>query len=320
MTAIAERFVTKGLPVADRNNDASITEAPESLDWDIMVNELIELYRLANDRVRPCSALKTYDSFTALDNECFPNLFGIAIPDGSSRRPAPTVGTSNVGRIVTVRDVSEYWHNDWKGQGFNAMWLYLRGRYPNRFVKESKPAGWIDFLGSDCEMNAYVSIATHSAMLETFALKWIHDRMRPGQVTALIEANGAGYVFSAPVAAMFKANEHVKEYVKRNRTYALSSVYAEGHPQHPSYPAGHATVVGVQQYILRWVFASSDLNVNEFVEKEVSALVNSVCFGRMIAGIHTRTDMKEGLRVGERHARQLLINEGFTDLPSLWFA
>jgi len=127
--------------------------------------------------------------------------------------------------------------------------------------------------------------------------------------------------------------------VAKNRL--LPMAFAEGSPMHPSYGAGHATVAGGCVTMLKAFFhtvkkdghncpdavawpeelpivqASRDGSVLEppkSVEKltingELNKLAANISIGRNMAGVHFYTDYYESLRMGERVATGILIEQ-----------
>jgi hypothetical protein len=88
----------------------------------------------------------------------------------------------------------------------------------------------------------------------------------------------------------------------------LPMIYAEGSPIHPDYPSGHATIAGVCGGILMAWFADSpvaSLGIKS-VHAEIRQIMWAMSIGRNWAGIHTRSSLLEGLRLGIRVARSHL--------------
>ena len=88
----------------------------------------------------------------------------------------------------------------------------------------------------------------------------------------------------------------------------LPMIYAEGSPLHPDTPSGHAVLAGVGFTLLKAWFADGpvpNLGVTA-LHRELDSVAWSMSVGRAWAGIHTRSSLIHGLRLGEAYAvRQL---------------
>jgi hypothetical protein len=100
--------------------------------------------------------------------------------------------------------------------------------------------------------------------------------------------------------------------------------YPEGSPTHPAYPAGHATLAGACNTVLKWFFkedlaipspvvASSDgSTLNSYtgptltVGGELNKLASNASIPRDTAGVHWRTDGEQGMLLGEAMAIGML--------------
>jgi len=119
--------------------------------------------------------------------------------------------------------------------------------------------------------------------------------------------------------------------------YLLPMAFAEGSPMHPSYGAGHATVAGGCVTMLKAFFDTTepdgtpkpwpgDLDVlqasndgsqleqapdssNMTINGELNKLAANISIGRNMAGVHYYTDYYESLRMGERVAAGMLIEQ-----------
>jgi hypothetical protein len=111
----------------------------------------------------------------------------------------------------------------------------------------------------------------------------------------------------------------------RSRSSALlTSAYPEGSPAHPAYPAGHAVLSAAGITVLKAFFDESfvlpdpvvvsrdGLSLQRFergaltVGGELDKLATNVGMGRCFAGIHWRSDIDAGLRLGEDVAIRVL--------------
>jgi membrane-associated phospholipid phosphatase len=113
-----------------------------------------------------------------------------------------------------------------------------------------------------------------------------------------------------------------------NGTYLLSQLFPEGSPNHPSYPAGHATVAGACTTVLK-AFFNDRAFINSFMTPvkpdpnnptqlialtdgeganlltlggELNKWASNIAIGRNHAGVHYRTDADASLLLGEQVA------------------
>jgi len=119
--------------------------------------------------------------------------------------------------------------------------------------------------------------------------------------------------------------------------YLLPMAFAEGSPMHPSYGAGHATVAGGCVTMLKAFFNTTDADgaplawptdvpvveassdgtaLNDAPDRsgvtingELNKLAANISIGRNMAGVHYYTDYYESLRMGERIATGILIEQ-----------
>ncbi len=119
--------------------------------------------------------------------------------------------------------------------------------------------------------------------------------------------------------------------------YLLPMAFAEGSPMHPSYGAGHATVAGGCVTMLKAFFDTTDpqgqshawpaglrsmqatvdgTELEEVTDRdgmtisgELNKLAANISIARNMAGVHYYTDYYESLRMGERVATGILIEQ-----------
>jgi len=125
-----------------------------------------------------------------------------------------------------------------------------------------------------------------------------------------------------------------------HKNFLLPMAFAEGSPMHPSYGAGHATVAGGCITMLKAFFntVSDDFTAVAWPESlpivqveagtngekirdirsssdpltiagELNKLAANISIGRNMAGVHFYTDYYESLRMGERVATGILIEQ-----------
>jgi len=163
--------------------------------------------------------------------------------------------------------------------------------------------------------------------------KWfVHRTLRPEAYGGLVQAAASGQA-SYPIHPDVLNSEAIARTESKYGSLLLSSAYAEGCPQHPSYPQAHAAIAGacatflkaafdgnVQFNTLRPVQVASDdgLSLIPYTETdatqvtvngEINKLASNIGMARNFAGIHWRADYSEGLRLGEAVAMSLLQNQ-----------
>ncbi|MGL4299881.1 MAG: phosphoesterase, partial [Candidatus Neomicrothrix subdominans] len=92
----------------------------------------------------------------------------------------------------------------------------------------------------------------------------------------------------------------------------LPQAYPLGCPGHPAYPGGHAVIAGACATVLKAWFSTAMLDdggVITSVADEVDALADDVSQGRLLAGVHFRSDNVVGLRFGQQVARAVLAED-----------
>jgi hypothetical protein len=183
----------------------------------------------------------------------------------------------------------------------------------------------------------HVSIGRHSNFL-----KWHHRRLRPeafgGRVHNLMtkKANYPihGDLFASPALSMiFDYNAKINQ--RRNvgdgkGTFLLPTLFGEGCPTHPSYPAGHGSAAGVGATVLKAWFKEDFIFPDTMTVKptadgtglepyvagrdgepltiggELNKLAYNITWGRNMSGIHFLDDGIAGNKLGEELAIRFL--------------
>ena len=137
-------------------------------------------------------------------------------------------------------------------------------------------------------------------------------------------------------------NKPDAQWYSNTSKYLLPMAFAEGSPMHPSYGAGHATVAGGCVTMLKAFFNTTDANGDALpwpadippmeavltsdaqnpsqlaranniadmtINGELNKLAANISIGRNMAGVHYYTDYYESLRMGERVATGILIEQ-----------
>jgi membrane-associated phospholipid phosphatase len=203
----------------------------------------------------------------------------------------------------------------------------------NPYVHTTTQAGFITFGAAGIlDLASRVIIA---ALKAAWYQKWlVHRRLRPEAFAGRIHNHLTG-------AAQYPLHPEILEasvldaISEQYGTYLLPMAYPEGSPTHPAYPSAHATFAGAGVTVLKaWfnesfiipdpVIASADgLSLEPYdgspltVGGELNKLAFNIGMGRGWAGVHWRSDVQEGLKLGEAVAigilteMRALVNEDF---------
>jgi membrane-associated phospholipid phosphatase len=153
--------------------------------------------------------------------------------------------------------------------------------------------------------------------------KWmVHRRLRPEEYAGRVHHHQRGTA-TYPIHPTLLGSQAVAATLEAYGSYLLPMAYPEGCPAHPAYPSGHATVAGACVTMLKAFFnesfpiprpqvASDDgLELVEYpgtltVGRELDKLASNVAMGRVLAGVHWRSDAEAGVTLGEAVAISLL--------------
>lgn len=229
--------------------------------------------------------------------------------------------------IRNGRDLSEYMHRDFTYQAFLSAALILLkmsapldGAIPYHYSVNQ--GGFVTFGSPD--ILHFVSSVANCALKACWYQKWIVHRVaRPEEIGGRVHFHLAGKSKS-PLHRSLLESEAVARTKKLYGSALLPQAYPQGAPAHPSYPSGHAVIAGACATVLKAWFAESWVLPKSFVPNaegtklepwngpdltvgaELDKLAENVAFGRNYAGIHSRADATQGLRLGEAFAIQYL--------------
>jgi membrane-associated phospholipid phosphatase len=239
--------------------------------------------------------------------------------------------------IRTGRDLVEYVHRDFSYQAFlNAALIALGAPYAkheprapfareNPYVDSLTQSGFSTFGGPNVlEM---IPRAASIALRASWYQKWlVFRRLRPQEFGGRVQ-NHLDKKARYPIHQDLFASEVLEKTHGLHKSWLLPQAYPEGAPTHPAFPAGHAVLAGAGATIIKAFFDESyqlpnpvqpaedglTLKPYEGTEKltlgnEIDKLATNIGIGRSFAGIHWRSDSREGLRVGEAAAISVLKN------------
>jgi membrane-associated phospholipid phosphatase len=233
--------------------------------------------------------------------------------------------------IFNGRVLSEYLHLDYPFQAylFAAQLLLSYGPSAlapsNPYLSSTNQVGFSTFGPSD--FTAMVVKVADLALRAAWFQKWpVHRRIRPeaygGRLTVQIQGTKS-YALPSDIVDSVGVSEMLSAYGNA----LLPQAYPEGCPSHPAYPSGHATVSGACATVLKALFNESFVIPNPVesnddgtaldawagadltVGNELDKLASSIGLGRDTAGVHWRSDISEGLRLGEQVALAMLADE-----------
>jgi membrane-associated phospholipid phosphatase len=225
-----------------------------------------------------------------------------------------------------ARDLATYVHFDALYEAYlNACLILLDAGAAfdpgNPYLASRNQEGFGTF-GAPHVLSLVCEVATR-ALKAVWWQKWgVHRRLRPEEFGGRIQSVRTG-------AADYPIDDEVLQAPVLDRvesqfgSYLLPLGFPEGSPTHPAYGAGHATVAGACVTMLKAFFdeafpipqpqvASDDgLALGEYrgaltVGGELDKLASNVAMGRVLAGVHWRSDAAEGLKLGETVAISLL--------------
>lgn len=235
--------------------------------------------------------------------------------------------------LRTPRDLAEYVHVDSPGQAaFGALLLLMSygGEALDRnnpYLNNPTQDGFVTFnIG---QVQQLLRNAVQEGLKAAWYQKWqVNRRLRPEEFGFYVQeqvANGTSLsihpdLIDSPV---------LPEIFSTFSSYFLPQAYPEGSPTHPSYPAGHATLMGAAVTILKAFFDENFVipdplqldptgmalepytNGPLLVGNELNKLAANIALGRDHAGVHYRSDGIDGLLLGEKVAIDILNNESF---------
>lgn len=228
--------------------------------------------------------------------------------------------------IVTGRDLAEFVHDDHPYQPYlqAALILYSLGIPVNKkspYNNINNQGAFITFGGAD--LLTLLGEVTRVALKAAWVHKWIRNkRLRPEVLALRAETNRTEQT-NFPIHEQLLNNDITKELLDKYGNVLLPAAYPEGSPNHPSYPAGHATIAGACVTILKAFFdndfiipnpkqvnedgsALKDIDIKLTVAGELNKLANNISIGRNIAGVHYRSDGHYGMLLGEQVAINIL--------------
>ena len=229
--------------------------------------------------------------------------------------------------IRSGRDLAEFVHKDFSYQAFLGAALMLLkmsapvdGAIPYQYSVNQ--GGFVTFGAPD--VLHFVATVANLALKATWFQKWLsHRNARPEEIGGRVHFALAKKAASALHSDLL-TSEAVAMTKKKFGTALLPQSYPEGSPAHPAFPSGHAAIAGACTTVLKAWFAESWVLPQTFlpapdglslqpykgaeltVGGELDKLGENISYGRNYAGIHFRSDARDGLLLGEAVAIQYL--------------
>lgn len=156
--------------------------------------------------------------------------------------------------------------------------------------------------------------------------KWrVQRRLRPEEFAGRVEVLRQGNRSYPVHEDLTTVSTVLPRILSRFGNHLLPMAFPEGSPMHPAYASGHATVAGACVTMLK-AFFDEDSVIQEPVRAnpnnptqliayqgepltvggELNKIASNIAQGRNIAGVHWRTDAREGILLGEQVAISML--------------
>lgn len=242
---------------------------------------------------------------------------GIPVTSSSNRFGPPAY-------INTGRQLAEAVHNDPLCILMENAWMILsaKGIPPNPSLIQDKNMARFATLFGGADTYGLLGVVSNLALRHAWYNKYQrYNLMRGEQAGLLLHQSLTSSANHFPDLNV--NNPILKQIYDKYQTYLLPQAYPEGSPAHPSYPSGHAAIVGACSIILKAAFDTSKIWTNPVVvgpqnqiiipylqapaqeltiEGELNKFLSNISIGRNWAGIHYRSDAIEGIKLGEEVA------------------
>lgn len=245
-------------------------------------------------------------------------LNGIVLPDTTI---LPVIPRARL--ISTLRDGGSYVHFDEPVQAFeNAIRILMGLKVPtnpgNPYINPSlglrNEAAFVDYAIVD--IFDMVHRVSRIIALACWFQKWSLLRLRPEEFSLLLQRKESG----DPEVESIKIhpdwdNSDIKSYIQKIQdNVLLSGACTTGSPCHPSYPSGHAAFSGAAATVVKAFFNNDTtfrgIDGNTYtLHHELDKLASNIGSFRNVDGIHYRSDMEQGIILGEQVAIRFLQEE-----------
>lgn len=228
------------------------------------------------------------------------------------------IGTLPARYMYTLRDGAAYAHKDEPAQAFENAFRILSTMGLQKKLGPQNEANFVNF--GMVDIIDLLHRVTHIAALACWFYKWTCLKLRPEEYGFLLAKSESRNSVGFLVSDEWKKSIIRSKLLRKKGNTLLSTTYPEGSPLHPSYPSGHATFSGACATILKAYFQCDveipayttdgkkliPLGYKLLVSDELDKLASNIGTFRNAAGIHYRSDMEEGILLGEQVAIQFL--------------
>ena len=227
--------------------------------------------------------------------------------------------------VANYRGLTEYVHRDFSFQPFmNAALIIQRmvAEAGDGVLSPTNPyrgsrSQFGDITLGNKNLLTLLAQASLLAQKTSYYQKWqLHRRARPESFGGRIDVqlSGRKSYDIHPAVVQSDALARVKA---ATGSYLLPMAYPEGSPTHPSYPAAHAVNAGACATVLK-AFVDETFEIRRPAEAsadgarlepwrgealtlggEIDKLASNIALARDAAGVHFRSDSREGLALGE---------------------
>ena len=249
--------------------------------------------------------------------------------------------------VHSGRDLAQFVHYDYTYQSFLQAALIILDSHPETLLhfntyqlsntnpyKTSRVQTGFTTFGQAHVMDLLARVS-NIALKPACWHKWaVHRRIRPEEFSGRVFNTLSGLA-QYPIHGDLMNSKALQTMVQSTGGSLLPQAYVEGCPIHPSYPAGHAVIAGACATILKAMFFEGALvsgavapsadglsltsadGLGLTLGGELDKLAFNIPMGRDWAGIHYRSDVFEGLKLGEAVAISILqdqvgcVTEGF---------
>lgn len=242
--------------------------------------------------------------------------------------------------VYSGRSLARWFHKDYTYQAFLNAALYLLDlggntlSAKNPYKLSTKQGGFVTF--GAAEILDLLAQASRAALRAAWYEKWlVHRRQRPEKFAGFLHNHMTGAA-TYDIHPDILNSQALAQNFSAHGAYVLPLSYPEGSPTHPAYPSGHASIAGActailkaffnEDYILPFPVVANDDGTALLpytgpaltIRGEVDKLGWNCGMGRNWSGIHWRSDLEDGMRLGEDAAIRLLhdqldlYNETFT--------
>ena len=219
--------------------------------------------------------------------------------------------------ISTLRDGASYVHVDEPVQAFENAIRILRemkvSTNPGNPYLSGLPneSSFVDY--GVVDIFDLVHRVSRIAALACWFHKWTLLRLRPEEYSFLLQRREDNEI-SLSIHPDWDQSDIKKYLLEKKGNVLLSSTYPEGSPTHPSYPSGHAVFSGTACTVVKAFFSNNTTfkgidGITYTVCQELDKLASNIASFRNAAGIHYRSDMEEGILLGEQVAINFLQEE-----------